>query len=637
MPSLKLNEIFQRRNTRDDKHGSIGRSFHGRKSSLTLSAFNFSLTIEKDDKNSSASSRPLSTAESAQHGPVWWQYRKSVVENAHSDEEDMDQLLKARKMGSAVARRKKALERETAATTSVEDLVARTRRELGGGYRSEEEELSDSEDYTYSPVIGEDEADSILSTSTDDAVSIRQARFSTSIKAKAVPLLTGRSLDRRPSGLRLTIDSDESTTLPPAVEEEASAPPSPSILDPSDVSEAGDYFSIRRDDDLTSPSIPAGTPLETATPILYVSPITRPNLISIHSRTPPILKRIDIPPRSAARPVSTTTASSPTSAETNLRSPQTAINMILQTVPPSSPLAASGNADEHSVGVPSVVPHNPTRFAPTAPSLDSSTGTNLYSSSASNHGSLSRSSSFRRLAGKASKASLRRQKSKPELPHQHYQADQRDAAPALPDTFSDTTTTASSTSLSRTASVATTVSSKTTNSTPYSLFPSFSASPDPQPLGNNFSTTNLPSQPPQPLASKKSFASLRSLTYTISPVISGNLQNSAAVNSKPRGRFPVVPRVDTSARVPEVALPSASSSSVAATPESAYGIPMTTQHPAGEEDQQRLLGSNGAQTQPKGLGLGLDLRSGLGKEKGYGGGSASMGLRRVMGQVSRSR
>lgn len=617
MPSLKLNEIFQRRTTRDDKHDANYRASHGRKSSLTLSAFNFSLTIEKDDKNTAAPNRPSSTVETTQHGPVWWHYRRSVVDSSPTDE-NMDQLLKARKMGSAAARRRKALERE-AATASMDDLVERTRRELKGGYKSEEEELSDSEENTYSPVIGGDENDSLISVSTDDTASIHQARFSTSIRAKAVPLISGRSNDRRPSGLRLTIDSDEGTISQPTVEEEAaSANPSPSILDPSDVSESGDYFSIVKDDDLASPSIPAGTPLETATPILYVSPITRPNLISIHSRTSPQLQRITIPPRSASRPSLALKSDMLDVAETDPKSPQTAINMILQTVPPSSPLATfHPTSADNSVGIPSVVPHDPTDYAPTAPILDHSAA--LNSSSGFTSSALSRTASLRRLA---SKASLKRQKSKPELIHQHPQLESPDPAPALPGTFSDTTTassSASATSLSRTTSVATTVSTNV-SSVPYTFFPPSSQS-NPHHQANT-STITLPSQQTRSLASKKSFASLRSLTYTISPTISdsANQRNHNATTTKPRGRFPVVPRVETSARLPSPTR----NSSISATPRSAYATPLSGEEEKLEEEHHCLIGTSSYE------GLGETST----REKRSAGG---LGLRRVMGQVSRSR
>ncbi|KAL9107483.1 MAG: hypothetical protein Q9227_007584 [Pyrenula ochraceoflavens] len=516
----KLNDLFHRRSRENKQQSSgLGSNNHARKSSLTLSAFNFHFTIEKEDKKPlESSSRPVSAVE-PHNSHSWWPERKSLVEDttqeAEAEAEEMDQLLKSRKMGSVAARRRKALEREAAA--SIEDLKERRARDLSSGYKSSEEEVSEEEDNTYSPVICDDESESQSLMSVDTA-SLHQARYSTCIRASLSPPLPVRNAARVQSGLTLQTDQNRLSTTSANLQ----SAPSPIIFEmsDSDASEAEDYFSLTQDSSRESfnfDDLDANTPIEVATPILYVSPVMRPSMVTIPSRTPPQLKRLNIPSGGSPRPGSSLRSAETVSSMALSPSPETAINSkpTHETLPSLSqghPTSASASLlDGNRPASPNPFHGSslPTSSAPISvpnhtPSITSPSSTDLAQQSPSLHSHHSTSSL-----------------------HQQSQSDSE------PSTAEDISVTESSNcslssttaSLARTPTLTSLSSLSTTHSTASALFPSAS-----QPAHPNLSSTTLPTSTKErhSHAHKKSFQSLRSISSKSS-----------------RGRFPIKVSLNT--------------------------------------------------------------------------------------------
>jgi hypothetical protein len=163
----------------------------------------------------------------------------------------MDQILKARKMGSATARRRKMQEREIAMQQDEE----RRTKILLYGYSSAEDQSSDDEGNSYSPIL-DTQSDrlrptSITSTSNNSRAPSDQQR------ASSLPFLS--SLPSKFYIPELVVSSSLSPDFGAHL---------PELLLPSD--DADESF-------FTDPE----TPIEIATPILYSIPHCRPSMISI--------------------------------------------------------------------------------------------------------------------------------------------------------------------------------------------------------------------------------------------------------------------------------------------------------------------------------------------------------------------
>jgi hypothetical protein len=183
---------------------------------------------------------------------------------------DMDQILKARKMGSAVARRRKMQEREIA----VQQDEERRTRVLLYGYSSAEDESSDEEGNSYSPIL-DTQSDRLRPTSST----------STSISS------TAPSRQQRTSSLPFLSPVPSKFYIPELVISSSLSPhfgaQLPELLLPLD--DADESF-------FDDPE----TPIEIATPILYSIPHCRPSMISI--KTPMSQTSPTTPQRPASMP-----------------------------------------------------------------------------------------------------------------------------------------------------------------------------------------------------------------------------------------------------------------------------------------------------------------------------------------------
>jgi hypothetical protein len=183
---------------------------------------------------------------------------------------DMDQILKARKMGSALARRRKMQEREIAMQ---QDEEKRTKILLYG-CSSEEDESSDGEGNSY-PLIPDTQSDRLQPTSS----------ISTSNNS------TAPSEQKRASSLPFLSSLPSNFYIPELVISPSLSPDFaahlPELLLPSD--DADESF-------FSDPE----TPIEIATPILYSIPHCRPSMISI--KTPNSQTSPKAPQRPASMP-----------------------------------------------------------------------------------------------------------------------------------------------------------------------------------------------------------------------------------------------------------------------------------------------------------------------------------------------
>ncbi|ERF73433.1 hypothetical protein EPUS_04056 [Endocarpon pusillum Z07020] len=174
----------------------------------------------------------------------------------------MDQILKARRMGSAVARRRRLKEREIA----MQQAEERRTRILLYGYSSEEDESSEEEGNSYPP-IPDTQSDRLRPCSTLSTAS----RPSSATGSKSPPRHT------QPSRLPSPSSIDSKSRLPQLI---IPPPLSPNLatfrtesIPLSDNADEQLFFSEPE------------TPLEIATPILYSIPHTRPSMISIKTQS----------------------------------------------------------------------------------------------------------------------------------------------------------------------------------------------------------------------------------------------------------------------------------------------------------------------------------------------------------------
>ncbi|KAF7507323.1 hypothetical protein GJ744_010757 [Endocarpon pusillum] len=174
----------------------------------------------------------------------------------------MDQILKARKMGSAVARRRKLKEREIAMQQDEE----RRTRILLYGYSSEEDESSDEEGNSYPP-ISDTQSDRLRPCS----------RLSTASRPSSATASKSPPRHAQPSGLPSPSSITSKSCLPQLV--------IPPPLSPNFATFQTESIPLSDNADeqlfFTEPE----TPLEIATPILYSIPHTRPSMISIKTQS----------------------------------------------------------------------------------------------------------------------------------------------------------------------------------------------------------------------------------------------------------------------------------------------------------------------------------------------------------------
>jgi hypothetical protein len=158
----------------------------------------------------------------------------------------MDQFLKAHNLGSATARRRKMQQREIATQLDEE----RRTKILLYGYSSEEDESSDEEGNTYSP-IPDTQSDHLRSTSSVSTVS-------------------------KPTSIKSPTEQSTSFPLPSPAR---SKPYIPEVIIPPPLFPDFNFYPIEEvlhpDDEQRE------TPIEVATPILYSIPRDRPSMISI--------------------------------------------------------------------------------------------------------------------------------------------------------------------------------------------------------------------------------------------------------------------------------------------------------------------------------------------------------------------
>lgn len=176
----------------------------------------------------------------------------------------MDQILKARQLGSATARRKRMQERETAMLQDEE----RRMRILLYGYSSAEDESSDDEGNSYSPI--------------PDALSDR-------------PRPTSRpSVVRHYSSIPSFKSPTEQPPSPlPLASTQPSKPSVPELVIPQPFLPTVDQYhakSMVPEGEADEPPLIAEpeSPVEIATPILYSIPRARPSVISIKTSISPI-------------------------------------------------------------------------------------------------------------------------------------------------------------------------------------------------------------------------------------------------------------------------------------------------------------------------------------------------------------
>jgi hypothetical protein len=195
----------------------------------------------------------------------------------------MDQVLKARKLGSASARRKKMLEREKATKVDEE----RRMKILLYGYSSEEDQSSDEEGNTYSP-IPDNQSDRTALSATSPAAVDALSKLQTAFPFPSI------------------------FTSKPYIPQ--------FIIPPSLSHDADSYLTTKsfteEDEDADMPCTEAETPIEIATPVMYSIPRARPSMISIRAsshRPTSMPPPPPVPPRSQKR-VSTMSIRSAASA-----------------------------------------------------------------------------------------------------------------------------------------------------------------------------------------------------------------------------------------------------------------------------------------------------------------------------------
>ena len=212
---------------------------------------------------------------------------------------NMDELLRTRKLSSASARKRKMQERlDKVRESKQRSLEKRDTREFryGYGYCSDEEELSDNEDNhnTFSPIAeGElDQPAPIESPSTagartpDDLPSppyVDAMQTWPDIRTRAAN--AGDSIGEGSTKLDNPPEGGERLDLPTPT----SAKPVLQSTLTSRADFAFDFYSpdfvvdesLDPDLDLEIPDLEPDTPIETATPVLYSQPLTRPSVISI--------------------------------------------------------------------------------------------------------------------------------------------------------------------------------------------------------------------------------------------------------------------------------------------------------------------------------------------------------------------
>lgn len=249
------------------------------------------------------------------------------IAEAATERASMDHVLKARDLGSASARRKRIQERESA-RRALEALQTQRRQELLYGYESDEEDLSDSghsrEEQTYSPIHDEEDEDEDeirnkaaphsgegfqrmserpnVSMFRDSNNAHLPEPLSTSDATRETPLLLKQSTsvkllcENGDEGSDSTLSTPPSPSRPTYME--------PTILIPSDAPDLEallyhqDFSPTDLNQPLSSPWEPE-TPLETATPIAYLLPPTKPSLISVRHAIPRLTTKTN-----AARPPS---------------------------------------------------------------------------------------------------------------------------------------------------------------------------------------------------------------------------------------------------------------------------------------------------------------------------------------------
>jgi hypothetical protein len=246
----------------------------------------------------------------------------------------MDELLRTRKLNSASARKRKMQERQEKLRESKQrSLEKRDTKEFryGYGYYSDEEELSDNEgnQNTFSP-IPEGELDpptAIASPSTAGArtpdnlpsppyVNAMQAWPDVETRAASA----GDSAGEGSTKLDIPTKRGEHFDIPTPT----SAKP---ILQSTLNSRADFTFDLYTPDfaldetldpdlDLELPDLEPDTPIETATPIIYSQPRTRPSMIciSVKNSAPSIISR-----HSSSRPSISSLQAAPSTARSSKR------------------------------------------------------------------------------------------------------------------------------------------------------------------------------------------------------------------------------------------------------------------------------------------------------------------------------
>lgn len=187
---------------------------------------------------------------------------------------EMDQILKARNLGSASARRRKMQEREIAMQLDEE----RRTKILLYGYSSEEDESSDDGD-TYSPI--------------PDILSDRSESIST-VSNHTSPKISNNS----PSGQSQSASYSSASISSPRPYIPELVIPQP--LSPSFLTQRPDLGLPTAQVDMELDYSEPETPIEIATPILYSTPNTRPSMISIRSSTSQSIAKV--PHRRASLP-----------------------------------------------------------------------------------------------------------------------------------------------------------------------------------------------------------------------------------------------------------------------------------------------------------------------------------------------
>ena len=238
----------------------------------------------------------------------------------------MDLALKTQKLGSAAARKAKAEARDRLAREIEE---RRLRKLLYGESSDEDDETSEEESQTFSPITDEQSNDNTSASDSESPVISGTLKAPFSFESYFPTL---RGLDTKEPTDPMAVHHEEvddaghlMPTTPPssALTTEtfvrvADDPTSPSMY--TDMSGGEESFSPP-----TSPVIPIGTPLETAKSVQYLMPMAKPCIISIKQFLPPIRTTsleaasptpLSPPPRSAKRSSCARTVSVPESMHT---------------------------------------------------------------------------------------------------------------------------------------------------------------------------------------------------------------------------------------------------------------------------------------------------------------------------------